>query len=119
MRRSQSEMGVHGQTGTGNMKRSQSHIDRKFSQPQNEADRKSHDRKVLCQIQPEWAQNAVSMTSASVEISFDQLRSIYQDLTERDRDAADAAPNTVTITLLPKHLKSGMVPHSPAFKKLI
>ena len=102
-------MGVQGQTAAGNMKRSQSHVDRKLNETENEADRKYNDRKVLCQIQPEWAQNAVSMTSASVEISFDQLRSIYQDLTQQDRDAADAAPNTVTITLLPKHLKSGRV----------
>ena len=61
--------------------------------------------RVVCQIQPEWAQEAVSMTSASMEISFDQLRSIYQSLTDKAQERGAAADSAaVTITLLPKHI---------------
>lgn len=63
--------------------------------------------RVVCEVQPEWAQKAVSMTSASMEISFDQLRSIYQSLTDKAKDRETASNSAVTITLLPRHISSG------------
>ena len=70
--------------------------------------RSKSEGRVVCQIQPEWAQEAVSMTSASMEISFDQLRSIYQSLTDKAQERGAASDSAaVTITLLPKHI-SGM-----------
>ena len=49
-------------------------------------------------VSPMWAQDAVNMTSASIEISFDHLRTLYQ----RTGGLVDGNDEPVSITLVPK-----------------
>ena len=59
--------------------------------------------KVSLNIEPSWAQNAVNLTSDSLEIKFDQLRDLF---IEKDPDHLEdlAHPQIVSITLSPRFI---------------
>lgn len=53
-------------------------------------------------VEPYWAEDAVYLTSASVEISLDHLRSLFQEASHGGAThQVDEDPRTVSITLKP------------------
>ena len=55
---------------------------------------------VALDVQPVWAENAINLTSTSLEISFDQLRELFYKAQGGVPEELDA--RKVSITLLPR-----------------
>ena len=68
---------------------------------QNKNDQQSPSR-ISLNIRPNWAENAVSMSSHSVEIKFDHLRDLFYkgDVNPLELES----PQTVSITLSPSFI---------------
>ena len=58
-------------------------------------------KRVPFQVTPGWAHDAVSLTSTSLEVSFEQLRNLYYQLLDQN-GTQTPKEDSVTITLKPK-----------------
>ena len=56
---------------------------------------------VTFNVEPGWAEDAVKLTSASLEISFDRLRETFHN-SDPDRSPRDRPSQAVNITIVPK-----------------